>query len=1492
MDTPETDIWALIQNYFETHLTSSIQLESYNVLVTDTIPSMINGTQFNIEMGQNEILTVRFGNVYIEKPSLTTQQQSEILFPSDARLRDLSYDTPVYVDLYTVYSNTLTQTTLWSNAHKHIILFQIPVMVRSVLCNLTTTLDHHNECDSDVGGYFIIKGKERVLISQERINYNHIYVYSNKKSKYDYVAEIRSTKESDYSVLIRILLLNSILHVSLPYISQDIPLGIVLKAIHVDAEYAISFLKSSCDSKMNEIIIDSIRSYSNLSFEDCIDYIGQYTVNRIQDNKRFNYTVQLLENEILPHLGVYSESGEQGDFLLLMVLRLLQTHFGLRPEDDRDHVSNKRIESCGALIGNLLQLLFKRYIKTSQLYMEKKRDTNILGSIHRFNITQRLYLCFATGNWGISKSNYIRQGVSQILNRLSYNGTISHLRRVIIPIGKESKNTKVRQLHPSSFGYNDPAETPEGGTAGLIKNFSALLRITNGTSSVLMRDLLESFDLKLISRCLTQCGLFINGIWIGSIETCRVQSTLEMLWNYRQINCFPFGTSIAYDPYDNELHVHTCEGRMTRPLFNLRHHTPKGIRERISSILTSSESQHVWSMLEEENMILWIDSYEVEYAVVATDLNEAETRQEIDFSEIHPSLIMGTCSNLIPFPEHSQCIETNELVLLHDGTVKKICEIKVGDKVITFDPLTQSQTIADVSHTTTHSTDKQMYELETTSHRKIIATFDHRFMTNQGWLQLEQLKSEGVLVAVSLEQSPVSTVNCNAFRVMDYEMYIQKCNEKNIQVHSGQWIYSLFPIESHSSSLFIIARLFGFCMSRSKIENDAFTVFFEQDVYDTHLFNTDIEQLGLKKGIVSKVNRMYRIQFDSIFLSLLTAFGINELRLPYWVINGSDMVKREFVAGFQGGCGMKIRNVHIGATCINVSPKNTSSTVYMMTQMTELLYALGVGVNSPMITTNTGVTCISYAIHNTRENLILYFDRIGYRYDVKKIAESGQVIEYMRITKKELSLKKWLNTTTTTHTTLFMPIHRLTKTQHHIISDITINSPNQSFLCGQNFCVHNSPRNVYISAMMKQSMGLYASNYRQRFDTSANILHYPQNRLVRTQYETLLKMNENPCGINTVVAIACYTGFNMEDSIILNKGAIDRGMFRSTSYKTVSSSELKQGTHGFYSIEIPNDTLKHVLWDYSKLDSDGIIKVGSIVDENTVMIGKVYYDHEIAVRDSSLLCGKSEVGIVDSICITLNASEYTHVKIKIRSTHIPEVGDKFVSSAAQKGTVGMVMRQEDMPFSMENGICPDLILNAHAIPSRMTINMIMEMLCGKAGLIKGTIQDATAFCHSDKLIDKISEILKENGYDGMGDEFFINGMTGQQFKMKIFMGTSYYARLKHLVKDKIHTRSRGEMQLLTRQPVAGRSKGGGLRFGEMERDAMITHGCSIMLKERLFDMSDPYQLTICSECGHMTNRKNECEMCNSCETKQVHIPYASKLLFQELITMGIKINLK
>ena len=1090
----------LLKNYFHEYGISNIQKESFEELVHRRLSEIINEEcKIEILINKRESYIVTFEDVTLDKPCIIEEDRTtRYITPAEARLRDLNYDSPLCVNISETWLQKIDgeNKVIESKVHNKVPITRIPIMLQTSKCNLyDLTRDEvtkSGECAKDEGGYFIIKGKERVLVSQERINYNIIYVFPQKaNSKHKYIAEIRSmSDETGHSILLqaKIDLNGKNICFSLPYITQDIHVGIVFKAMgiieHDDIKNIIGSHDERMDPFINNIIHDCMQYDKK---EDALDYISKFTMHTVHKEKKNDYVTQILENELFPHMGITSTTKSKAMFLGFMVNKLIATFTEIRVPDDRDHLSNKRNESAGVLIGDLFRSLYKRFIRSLIAQLEKRQD--ILIAITRHNtITHGIKNCFSTGNWGVQKNSYIRQGVSQILSRLTYSSTISHLRRLVIPIGKEGKNTKIRQIHNSQIGYICPAETPEGHASGIVKNFSLLTRISNNINTVVMKEIISKVDniIQLDDNIIYDSTPFykilINGFWFGI--TYKPDDVLKDLRNKRDKDIIHKDVSISISNIDYEIMIFSDRGRLLRPLIPV-----------IDDKLAISDSDDMdWDQLVLNNKIVYIDSYEVDSCVI--EMKESElTSEKYNYCEIHPSMMLGICASIIPFPDHTQ-----------------------------------------------------------------------------------------------------------------------------------------------------------------------------------------------------------------------------------------------------------------------------------------------------------------------------------------------------------------------------------------------------------------SPRNTYQSAMGKQALGTYATSNEIRADTVVHMLNYTNKPILYTQVSDHMGFNKMASGMNCIVAILCYSGFNQEDSIIINKGAIDRGLFRSYVYRTITVCEKKRSANCFENIELPNQSIRCKSYNYQKLDENGIIRIGEPVQKNDIIIGKVITkttkSGNDTKTDTSISIKLGEEGIIDKIFVTTTPDGYKMYKIKIRSLRIPEIGDKFASREAQKGTCGMIFNHEDMPFT-EEGLVPDIIINPHCIPSRMTINQLLECIGAKSAVMDMKFRDCTAFSKSSTNIQEtLSAELIKNGYEGNGYENMISGFTGEMFKAQVFIGPVYYQRLKHLVKDKIHARDHGNVQSLTRQPLEGRSREGGLRFGEMERDCMISQGVSKFLLSRLFHMSDPYVVNLCDRCGQITSNESICHVCNYDIIKPTNIPYACKLLFQELIAIGLKISIK
>jgi DNA-directed RNA polymerase II subunit RPB2 len=1095
--TSETHNWNILGAHFKEKGFVSHQIESFDDYINVGISRVLDDEP-DIVISQNpgEVYTVSFENVYVPPPTIIEEDRvlRTVFFPSEVRQRDLTYDSPIYADITETFEEEGKETE--QTIHRRIVIGRTPIMIRSSRCHLTPcTPDErikHGECEFDNGGYFLIRGKERVLISQLRNTYNKVLVISQKTdSKMEYVAEIRSiSEETGHSVLVQVLIGRDKrkLVFSLPYIKDQLPIGVVFKAMgYTTTDEIADLIGLDIDKAKIFIKLISRDSYFIKDQEAALKYIGQFAMHTLKDCERRDYAWQVVENELFPHMGVTTTVKEKAYFLGYMVNKLLSTHLKIRQKDDRDNYMNKRVETAGVLCCDLFRTLFKRYTSVIKQQLEKKKQhPDAMSIIYRLkSITTGLQHSFSTVNWGVQKNSYTRTGVSQVLSRLTFGATLSHLRRIMMQTGKEGKNSGIRQINPSQIMYICPAETPEGQPVGTVLNLSLLTKVSNRTSTVFVKEVIESSDgmvsITDFEEKNDQTMVLLNGVLVGMAED--PYALVDELKMFRDVELLPFDVSISFDDIEDEINIFSDDGRLLRPVF-----TVEG-----DHIVATEDDGIDWDTLIKKKLVQYFDNSEINGMVIAFNQEELKNYKN-DCCEIAAAMMLGVMASIIPFPDHSQ-----------------------------------------------------------------------------------------------------------------------------------------------------------------------------------------------------------------------------------------------------------------------------------------------------------------------------------------------------------------------------------------------------------------SPRNCYQSAMGKQAMGMFALSHLLRTDTVVHVLGYPQKPLVSTKAAEIMGFSDMPSGINCIVGIMAYTGFNQEDSIMKSRGAVDRDLFTAFTYRCHSQEEKKQGTYTFEKIGCPPLDIRRQDVNYNMLDERGVVKKGSHVEKGDVIIGKTVIESDKSgdeeLSDCSLVLKKGEDGVVDTIVESITPNGYRLVKVTIRKLRVPEVGDKFASRAAQKGTIGMILNEEDMPFTSE-GIRPDIIINPHCIPSRMTVNQLMECVLGKACLMNGEFGDATPFTSSSvNVADQLCDNLGKAGYQRNGYETMYNGMTGEMMEVQIFIGPTYYQRLKHLVSDKIHARADGPITTLTRQPLEGRSRDGGLRFGEMERDCMIAHGTSRFLKERLFDQSDPYTVVICDECGCIATTQTNCRSCETDMVSKVNLPYASKLLLQELNAMCVKTSI-
>lgn len=1485
----EQQNWDILGNHFKTKGFIEHQVSSFNKFLSVDIVRIITEEPAIVIKADKDTCklyktyTIKFSNVYIPSPTVIEEDRLLRGFtPCEARQRDLTYDSPIYVDIITImeFSNENPPEVEKFN---RVVLGRIPIMLRSYLCYLSKMTPEervqNGECSKDEGGYFIVRGKERVLIPQIRGIYNEPKVYEQKVgSKFKYIAEIRSmSEETGHSALLKAMIGfdNRTIVFSLPYINGNIPIGVVFKglgytqdkeiidliALHCEktSKYIRLILRDAylCEEQSNGYSLfqkqekGSQEDWRKMSSEEqnkwqrkmtvtnALNYIGQFSQHTIKEHERENYAKQVIENELFPHMGITATIKEKAYFLGHIVNKLIATHCGLRKDDDKDNYVNKRVESPGILCYELFRQLFKKWRQAIVSSIEKKKQLpDAMAIIPRLLIiTNGIRHCFGTGNWGVPKNNYIRTGVCQVLSRLSYGATISNLRRLTIPIGKESKNTKIRQIHPSQIMYICPCECFDPETQILMWDGSH-----KRAGHIIVGDMLVDD--------------------IG--QPVRVRSTCSGIKNMYDV--IPTKSNFtSHRVTDN--HILTLKIRQHKTLY-IYNKKDKKYTHRVTFFNrdTLSFQESYFSSLGDAKLFL-------------TTINDDD-------------ILDITIEKYLQLPESVK----------HHLVIFKVPNINWKYQPVSLDPRILGMWLGDrLNKGSSFDSELQKYNLIDNKH------IPNEYLNNSREIRLQLLAgmidTDGSITSsgrkIKIYQGPHNYQLIQDFYKLSISLGFS-CSIKNVTTQekksntyteltiTGNLIHEIptiltkdktqeYRLNSFNSSMFELkeAGLGPYVGWQLEDPKGRFCLAGGEVVHNT--------PEGQSIGIVLNLSLLTRIseRTSTVLIREIVENCDNLILIQDFI--GPNREIKVFLNGILIGFTKEpfdlvdelknLRKIKLLPQDISISYDDLDEEIKIYSDDGRLIRPV-------------------FTLDETKNNTQLKITQEdGTNWD--DLVDKGLII--------------YLDNNEVNNAVIAFYPNELTK-YHNDYCEIA-----PAMMLGVMASIipfssnSQSPRNCYQSSMGKQAMSIYALSHLVRTDTVAHVFTYPQKPLVSTRPADMMGFSDMPSGLNAIVAIACYTGKNQEDSVILNKSAIDRGLFWATTYKTHSEEEKKQGTHNFEKIGTPplNKHRKDI--NYSLLDENGIVRKtlpqwtdsqGNIqgggdvyVEAGDAIIGKILVNSDKngkdELTDMSLVVKKGEEGYIDRIFTSITPNGYKLIKVVIRTLRVPEVGDKFASRAGQKGTTGEVYPQEDMPYT-ESGIIPDIIMNPHAIPSRMTINQLMETVLGKSCCMEGEFGDATPFTSSsDNIAEELCNRLERNGFERTGKEMLYNGFTGKQMGM-VFIGPVFYQRLKHLVSDKIHSRSTGPTATLTRQPLEGRSRAGGLRFGEMERDAAIAHGGIRFLKERLFEQSDKYTVGICDICGNFATEHNLCRSCNTDKISHVNMPYVSKLVIQELNAMSIK----
>jgi len=1570
--------WDILDIYFQKGGSSEScnpllkhQIESYNKFLDSTLEFIIKG--FNpikiapiIKPGDNVVnnnnckVQLNVIDPSLTKPSYYLSDGTQtVMSPHIARMNNLTYSSNLYVKVHLIVEITNSDgvTEKFDKTVKDVYIGKIPIMVRSKACFLHQIPgigeEDNNECKFDYGGYFIINGNEKVLISQDRINENKTLIFKPNNNTDGIYAEIRSVSDYNYlppkttslNMTGKVNHMGRIIRLNTSFIRSEIPVFIMFRALGIISDKEIiQHIVYDIDDPNNAKIMNELMACCEDACDIHTKEQAENVLIRIMSgaNNKTQEPLAILQNNItndfLPHVG--KSYRRKGVYLGFMIRKMIKIHLGLIEYDNRDSYMNKRIDTPGILMSNLFRQCYGKMTKEIKGLIERElslwrsnqsqvsaidiiTDNNIHRYFKQSLLDSWLKYSLSTGNWGIKSIGSfqnIKQGVSQVLNRMSYASTLSHLRRINTSMEKNGKLVQPRKLDNSQFGMICPAETPEGASVGLVKNMALSTNVSLSMSSIFIRELLLDLGVNVIndlynysskkditdpwdmSEYLKKMGNNKNAIIQINGDIIGYHSDPVLIYNklkhYKRCGIIYPMTSILWNIKDNLIIISTEAGRMFRPLLIVDIDKVTGKRElRIIKMLR--ERNITWEEFSknksfdtfiapcagsnlsgndydeyEEGFIEYLDNDEINFAMISINFSELEKGMKgtsyppfYTHSEIHPSLINGILGVNIPFSDHNQsprncyqCLSQNETVLLSNGNYIKIKNIKIGDNVVCFDPLTKKTYHTRVINNYNRITDKIVYDVNTISGRIITATNDHKFITNKGWLEVENFDANtkiGIYMNIKDNRIHNDDKLLNDYIILNNtDINLNKNNVDNIYYNLG-----LLPLDNKNTKLPILARLCGYYfINELNFDNDN----------DKLEFINDVKYIGFED---------YNI-FDIRFIIYIKKLCNN----ISWLNKCSNNIQKEFLSSYLFTNSKK----HcVDNTFDNYIYDNNLIIDYIIDKQknnyTDYYYKFTINLNDSKI--------VEYCMKN-----------YGIRYNNELLKEVFTIYEYnnhqkfiLNFNKNNIniiynSLELWKSNIIIENDICFIPYNNKYINKNKLISDITVESKNHSFIGGDGFAVSNC-------AMGKQALGIYMSNFNKRIDTMGNILNYSQKPLVYTKLSKYTYSNDLPSGTNAIVAIMTHTGFNQEDSVMINKSSLDRGLFTSTYYKAFRDVCTKNHSTGEEELFInPNASTTNNLkpFSYNKLSDNGFISKNTHVDGNDIIIGKVMpkkNSGDRAYQDASTCMKANDDGYIDMNYSNINSEGYKFCKVRVRNNRRPEIGDKLASRSAQKGTIGMIYNHEDMPFT-KDGITPDIIMNPHAVPSRMTMAQLMECIMGKASCHIGTCGDSTPFTNCT--VESIAKVLELSGMERYGNEIMYNGRTGEQIKTEIFIGPTYYQRLKHMVTDKLHSRgSNGPIVMLTRQPSEGRARNGGLRLGEMERDAVLSHGMSNFLKERMLDVSDNYRLFLCKNCGMTANVNLEKNIykCVNCTQKinviQTRIPYAFKLLSQELYTMNI-----
>ena len=1568
------DPWTIIEAYFrDQHLDRLVrhQLESYNNFVGYQIIKTIemfnpvhikSENDLDAKSGKYALeMFITFENFHIYRPQIHENNGAiKLMFPQEARLRNFTYSSAMTIDINIKYvvrdgDDLENIKTLYKTLPK-IHIGKLPIMLKSNICvlNQYKYVDnrHTGECKYDAGGYFIINGSEKTVLGQERAAENRVYCFNISKNdtKYTWKAEIKSVPDfkciSPKQINMMISSKNNgfgyPISLQIPRVKQPVPLFIVFRALNIlsDKEICEYILLNLSIEKYKPMLANLqasiIEANKYMTYEDAIRFITGYVsytpINMDKETgamKKHQFALEVLQNDLFPHCQTTTQKIY---FLGYMANKLMQASFEWIKGDDRDSYLNKRIDLTGTSLNNLFRNYFNKLVKDMEKQIIKEINngswrsnedylniinlTNIYKIVKSNTIENGFKRALSTGDFGIKHTNSNKVGVAQVLNRLTYVASLSHLRRISTPTDKSGKLVPPRKLHNTSWGFLCPAECFDPETEILMWDGNAKKAKNIEIDDILVDDLGNPTTVRSTCSGLKNMYDIIpdkdnfmkHRVTDNHILTLKIRGhkaisrTNRKDRNYEYIVEFLNREEIKFqEKYftslneatqfvnsfndDNTIDI-TIEKYLKlskRTKDNLVLFKTEGINWTKKDVAMDPYLLGMWlgdglsdgsgfslNYKTDLNTLAYWEKWAQENEAIIT--KDARYKFSIVSKKNKEALLSGLCNRVEEAPLKKYLRKYNLLNNKH-----------IPNEYITNDRETRLKVLAGLIDTDGSVRDNghEIRICQGPANYRIIENAYTLAMSlgfscgvKEGTSQWTDEKSGDKKFSTYKELRITGHKICEIPTLLPYKKLVAIEDETQI-LRSKSFMCSKFSLVEVGEGPYVGWQL-----------HDKRGRFCLKDGLSVH--NTPE---GASVGIVKNMSYMSHITIHSNSNSLYEYVEPHIISLS--ILKPSDLYNKVkvFINGSWIGISEDPGNFYILLKDMKYKGIiNIYTSIVFDYKLQEIRICNDSGrVTRPLLKVKDNNVLITKQImEDLKDNKISWDDLLTNC----KINEA--IIEYIDPEEQSFSM------------IATKPKNIIDKNEGNRIYKFTHCEIHPSTIFGVvASCIpypdHNqSPRNTYQCAQAKQAMGVYATNFNERMDKTAYVLSYPTRPLVDTRVMNIIKLNENPSGCNITVAIMTHTGYNQEDSLLVNKGSIDRGLLQITISHT-EKDEDKQKINGDEEIRCKPDPAKTKgmkFGNYNKVNSKGIVPENTLIENRDIIIAKVTpikenrNDHTKVIKyeDGSRQYRTVEETYIDKNYIDRNGDGYSFAKVRLRSLRKPVIGDKFSSRHGQKGTVGNIIPEEDMPFTA-SGDKPDIIINPHAIPSRMTIGQLKETLLGMVLVELGLFGDGTSF--GELTVDEISKKLLELGHEAHGNKLLYNGLTGEQIECSIFMGPVFYQRLKHMVNDKQHSRSIGPMVNLTRQPAEGRSRDGGLRFGEMERDCMVSHGASRFTRGRMYDASDKYQVYVCKKCGLIASYNDQLHIhcCRTCDNRvdfaYVEIPYACKLLFQELTTMNV-----